>query len=158
MHGGLSFSLFLCVTLPLSALCTVSIEHFLWVLVPFRENMILLEELTHRYYLWIWKLDISEVTLHPLYLILYNVERRFVYQQQISLKSWWPWLIHLKHKLLKPVLQHKPLLHLSFCKLSVFQTVIFNHNMVKYAASVPAVWQTRLRLVCWSEIALGLVR
>lgn len=49
MHGGLSFYVVLSlrVTLPLSALCTVSIEHFLWVLVPFCGNMIILEELAH---------------------------------------------------------------------------------------------------------------
>lgn len=51
MHGGRSFSLFyvllsLFVTLSfLFALCTVSVEHFLWVLVPFCENIILLQEL-----------------------------------------------------------------------------------------------------------------
>lgn len=46
---SLSFYVFLSasVTLPLSALCTVSIEHFLWVLVPFCGNMIILEELAH---------------------------------------------------------------------------------------------------------------
>lgn len=53
MHGGLSFSLFyvllsLFVTLSfylVLSLSTVSVEHFLWVLVPFCENIILLQEL-----------------------------------------------------------------------------------------------------------------
>lgn len=53
MEGSLSLSfdvlLSLCVTLPLSALCVVSIEHFLWVLVAFCGNMIIFEELAHRH-------------------------------------------------------------------------------------------------------------
>lgn len=53
MEGSLSLSVYvflsLCVTLALSALCTVSIEHFLWVLVPFCGNMIILEELARRH-------------------------------------------------------------------------------------------------------------
>lgn len=51
MEGSLSLSFYVSlpvsVTLPLSALCTVSLEHFLWVLVPFCGNMIILEELVH---------------------------------------------------------------------------------------------------------------
>lgn len=50
MEGSLSlyfmyYSLSLCYSLFLFALCTVSVEHFLWVLVPFCENIILLQEL-----------------------------------------------------------------------------------------------------------------
>ena len=49
MHGGLSFSMYYSLCVLLSALCTVSIEHFLWVSVAFCGNMIILEELAHRH-------------------------------------------------------------------------------------------------------------
>lgn len=56
MEGSLSLSFYVSlpvsVTLPLAALCTVSAEHLLWVLVPFCGNMIILEELVHSRGLW----------------------------------------------------------------------------------------------------------
>lgn len=69
MHGGLSlflsmyYSLYVCYF----ALCTLSIEHFLWVFVPFSETMILLEELAHRWGPWIS----LKVILHPSHLTLW---------------------------------------------------------------------------------------